>query len=57
MTRGYFISGYYMENKVPITAKMGDKYAGYDNLATHFWRFSASFTNSLRRRLSIKTYN
>jgi hypothetical protein len=27
-----------MENKAPITAKMGDKYAVYDNLATRFWR-------------------
>jgi hypothetical protein len=35
---GYLISGYYMENKAPLTAKMGDKYAVYDNLATRFWK-------------------
>jgi hypothetical protein len=35
---GYLISGYYMENKPAITAKMNDKYAVYDALATRFWR-------------------
>lgn len=35
---GYLISGYYMENKASVTAKMGDKYAVYDALATLFWR-------------------
>jgi len=27
-----------MENKAPLTAKMGDKYAVYDSLATNFWK-------------------
>ena len=35
---GYIISNYYMENKAPLTAKMGDKYVVYDNLATNFWK-------------------
>jgi hypothetical protein len=35
---GYIISNYYMENKAAITAKMNDKYAVYDNLATNFWK-------------------
>jgi hypothetical protein len=35
---GYLISGYYMEHKAPLIAKMGDKYAVYDSLATRFWR-------------------
>jgi hypothetical protein len=35
---GYLISGYYMDNKPAITAKMNDKYAVYDALATRFWR-------------------
>jgi len=35
---GYMITNYYMENKAPITAKMNDKYAVYDNLATNFWK-------------------
>jgi hypothetical protein len=35
---GYIISNYYMQNKAPLTAKMGDKYAVYDSLATNFWK-------------------
>jgi hypothetical protein len=35
---GYIISNYYMENKAPLNAKMGDKYAVYDALATNFWK-------------------
>jgi hypothetical protein len=35
---GYLITGFYMENKAGITAKMGDKYAVYDTLATRFWK-------------------
>lgn len=35
---GYIISNYYMENKAPLSAKMNDKYAVYDNLATNFWK-------------------
>ena len=35
---GYMITNYYMENKAPINAKMNDKYAVYDNLATNFWK-------------------
>lgn len=35
---GYLISGYYMEHKAAISAKMNDKYAVYDALATRFWR-------------------
>jgi hypothetical protein len=45
----YLISGYYMENKAPLTAKMGDKYVVYDRLATRFWRL----INSPQRRSSI----
>ena len=43
---GYIISNYYMENKAPISAKMNDKYAVYDNLATNFWKIINSI-NSL----------
>ena len=35
---GYIISNYYMQNKAPLSAKMGDKYAVYDSLATNFWK-------------------
>jgi len=35
---GYLISNYYMANKAAISAKMNDKYAVYDNLATNFWK-------------------
>ena len=35
---GYLISNYYMENKAPISAKMNDKYAVYDELATRFFK-------------------
>jgi hypothetical protein len=35
---GYIISNYYMKNKAPLSAKMGDKYAVYDSLATNFWK-------------------
>ena len=35
---GYLISNYYMENKAAISAKMNDKYAVYDSLATNFWK-------------------
>jgi hypothetical protein len=34
---GYIISNFYMGNKAPISAKMNDKYAVYDELATRFW--------------------
>ena len=43
---GYIISNYYMQNKAPLTAKMGDKYAVYDSLATNFWKVINSI-NSL----------
>ncbi|GHU09859.1 hypothetical protein FACS1894151_08500 [Spirochaetia bacterium] len=35
---GYIISNYYMENKKPISAKMNDKFAVYDELATRFFK-------------------
>jgi hypothetical protein len=35
---GYINTNFYMQNKAPITAKMGDKYAVYDSLATNFWK-------------------
>ena len=35
---GYINTNFYMKNKAPITAKMGDKYAVYDTLATNFWK-------------------
>jgi hypothetical protein len=35
---GYIISNYYMENKAPISAKMNDKFAVYDELATRFFK-------------------
>jgi hypothetical protein len=41
---GYIISNFYMGNKAPITAKMNDKYAVYDELATRFW----SIINTIR---------
>lgn len=34
---GYIISNFYMKNKAPLTAKMNDKFAVYDSLATGFW--------------------
>jgi hypothetical protein len=42
---GYIISNYYMQNKVPLTAKMGDKYAVYDSLATNFWKIINSIND------------
>jgi hypothetical protein len=47
---GYLITGYYMENKASLNAKMGDKYAVYDALATRFWRL----INSIRKLPSEK---
>jgi hypothetical protein len=42
---GYIISNYYMQNKAPLTAKMGDKYAVYDSLATNFWKIINSIND------------
>jgi len=42
---GYIISNYYMANKAPLTAKMGDKYAVYDSLATNFWKIINSIND------------
>ncbi|GMO28648.1 MAG: AAA family ATPase [Termitinemataceae bacterium] len=42
---GYLISNYYMENKAPISAKMNDKYAVYDELATRFFKI----VNSIKK--------
>jgi len=42
---GYINTNFYMKNKAPITAKMGDKYAVYDTLATNFWRIINSIND------------
>ena len=42
---GYIISNFYMANKAPLAAKMGDKYAVYDSLATNFWKIINSIND------------